>query len=446
MTSYLCDRALIGGRVEDDVLLTVADGRFEHVVVGSAPPSDAVRLAGLTLPGMANAHSHAFHRALRSRTQTGRGTFWTWRSLMYAAAERLDPDSYHRLARATFAEMAMAGITSVGEFHYLHHQVDGTPYANPNVMGEALFAAASEAGIRITLLDTLYLHGGLGADGYVAPVGVQRRFRDADVDAWAERVSSLSPANGQLVGAAIHSVRAVDPAAMKVAAEWARSESAPLHAHVSEQRAENEQCGAHHEMTPMAVFSAAGALSGRFSAVHATHLHEDDIDLLVAGDSSVCLCPTTERDLGDGIGPTTDLAEAGVDITLGTDSHAVIDLLEECRAVEMDERLRSEQRGHHAAAELLDMATGVGPRSLGWPDAGSLVVGNRADLVAVDLDSVRTAGAEFGAALEALIFAATATDVTTVVVDGAVVVEDGRHVHLDVADELDASIRELMEG
>ena len=149
----------------------MVDGRFSSITVGAEPTAGAARLAGFTIPGLANAHSHAFHRALRSRTQADRGTFWTWRELMYRAAERLQPDSYHRLARATFAEMALAGVTCVGEFHYLHHQPDGTPYADPNEMGEALMSAATEAGIRITLLDTLYLHGGLTDAGYSEPIG-----------------------------------------------------------------------------------------------------------------------------------------------------------------------------------------------------------------------------------------------------------------------------------
>ena len=168
MNRYFCDLAFVDGQVREGVLVTELDGRFVSVEPGADRGDNPVHLRGLTLPGLANAHSHAFHRALRSRTQADRGSFWTWRDLMYLVAERLDPENYHRLARATFAEMTLAGITSVGEFHYVHHQPDGTPYDDPNAMGEALLAAADEAGIRITLLDTLYLHGGLGPDGLSA--------------------------------------------------------------------------------------------------------------------------------------------------------------------------------------------------------------------------------------------------------------------------------------
>ncbi len=444
-TSYWCELALLDDRVVAEVAITVADGRFASVAPGTAPLPGSARLLGLTLPGLANAHSHAFHRALRSRTQVEGGTFWTWRELMYRAAERLDPDRYHRLASATFAEMVLAGITAVGEFHYLHHQADGTAHDEPNAMGEALLTAAADAGIRITLLDTLYLHGGLEAAGYLPVEGVQRRYLDGNAEAWADRVSSLRPGPSQLIGGAIHSVRAVDPQSMRTAVEWAATTGSPLHAHVSEQVVENYQCLAHHKLTPTALLAEAGVLGQQFTAVHATHLTDEDISAVATSRSNVCLCPTTERDLGDGIGPTSLLAEAGVPLSLGTDSHAVIDLFEEARAVELDERLRSQRRGVHSVAELLAMATGNGHRSLGWTDAGAIAVGHRADLVTVALDSVRTAGTSPADAAEAAVFAAGAPDVTHVVVDGNPIVADGMHIRLDVPRELHASITDLME-
>ena len=218
-----------------------------------------------------------------------------------------------------------------------------------------------------------------------------------------------------------------------------------IHAHVSEQMAENVACSEYHHRTPLEVFAAAGALSDRFTAVHATHLTETDLGLLAAAGSTVAMCPTTERDLGDGIGPTDRFASSGIAVSLGSDSHAVIDLFEEARAVELDERLRSRRRGIHSASELLAMATAHGHRCLGWDDAGSISVGNRADLVTVALDSVRTAGAPPDAVLETVIFAAGAGDVTNVVIDGRPVVVDGHHLHLAVAVELDAAITALMD-
>jgi cytosine/adenosine deaminase-related metal-dependent hydrolase len=188
-----CERALVDGRVSGGVLIDVdrATGRFAGVEIGRDAADGDERRFGVTLPGAANTHSHAFHRVLRHRSQTGRGSFWTWRDQMYAVAGVLDPDSYHRLARAVFAEMALAGYVVVGEFHYLHHQPDGTPYDEPNAMGDALVAAATDVGVRITLLDTLYLHGGLGGDSYAPPSPMQSRFADTSVVAWCELVYSI---------------------------------------------------------------------------------------------------------------------------------------------------------------------------------------------------------------------------------------------------------------
>ena len=445
MTTLWCELALVDAKVEAGVRIEIVDGRFVGVEIGTAQGS-AERLAGLTIPGLANAHSHAFHRALRSRTQTDRGTFWTWRDLMYRAAERLDPDTYHRLARAVFAEMAMTGITCVGEFHYLHHQRKGTPYADPNEMGNSLLAAADEAGIRITLLDTLYLRGGLDQGGHTPPTGGQLRFADSSAENWATRVDLLEPKENQRIGAAIHSVRAVGPASMTTVANWADSADAPVHAHVSEQVAENLACKAHYGTTPVSVFADAGVTGPRFSAVHATHLDKIDIEVLEMSESTVVMCPTTERDLGDGIGPTGDFAAAGIPMAVGSDSHAVIDLFEEARALELDERLRSLTRGTHNAADLLSMATVNGHRSLGWNDAGSITIGHRADLVTLGLDSVRLAGTSQNNAIEAAVFAATASDVTDVYVDGRRVVSSGRHSTIDVVGELDATIKELMDN
>ena len=445
MHKWWCELALVGGAVVPDVLVTVADGRFETITPSASDTADATRLPGLTVPGFANAHSHGFHRALRSRVQAERGSFWTWRDIMYTAAARLEPDSYHRLARAVFAEMAMAGMSVVGEFHYLHHQGNGATYDDPNAMGHALMQAAADAGIRITVLDTLYLHGGLNEQGYMPPAGAQVRFTDETADRWLDRVGRLQPTTSQRVGAAIHSVRAVDPESMAAVVEWASGNGAPLHAHVSEQVAENEQCLAAHGRTPVELLDSVGALETNFTAVHATHLTSRDIELLGACNCTVCMCPTTERDLGDGIGPTPELVAAGVALSLGSDSHAVIDQMAEARAVELNERLRSQSRGIHGAADLLDMAARNGHRSLGWTDAGDIAVGNRADLTTISVTSERTAGSSPATAIETAVFASTASDITSVIVDGEQIVRDGHHRNIDVAAELDASIQELLQ-
>jgi len=433
---WWCEQAwLPAGVVARSVRIDVAAGRITAVTPES-PPGTARRLRGLTLPGFANAHSHAFHRALRGRTQQGRGTFWTWREQMYAVAARLNPDSYLALARATYAEMALAGITCVGEFHYVHHQPGGAPYDEPNIMGTALLQAAADAGIRITLLDTCYLSGGF--DRQLA--GPQLRFGDGTADAWAERAGELSTSDSGQVGAALHSVRAVPDTQIRPVVQWADERHAPLHVHLSEQIDENDQCRAAHGMTPTALLADRAALGPRTTAVHATHLIDSDVDLLATSGSGVCLCPTTERDLADGIGPARRLATAGSPLSLGTDSHAVIDLLEEARAVELDERLSTQERGHFDVRELLAMATSAGHAALGWRDAGRLAAGAMADFTTVRLDSPRTAGAGDHPA-ETVVFAATGADVTDVVVGGRHVVRAGRHMTIpDVGRALDDAI------
>ncbi|WP_046778937.1 formimidoylglutamate deiminase [Streptomyces yangpuensis] len=442
LTTYWLEHAWLGTLVEPGVALEVTeDGRIGALRTGvDAPPPGAEILRGLTLPGLANAHSHAFHRALRGTVQVGSGTFWTWRELMYEVAQNLTPDSYFTLARAVYAEMALAGITNVGEFHYVHHAPGGTPYADPNAMGEALIEAAAAAGIRITLLDTAYLSSGFGE----APNTHQQRFSDGTADAWAERVSSLKPRGHALIGAAVHSVRAVPADQLATVARWAEERRAPLHVHLSEQTAENDACQAAHGRTPTQLLADHGVLGPRTTGVHNTHLTDADIALLGGTGTGTCMCPTTERDLADGIGPATRLQRAGSPLSLGSDSHAVIDLLEEARAMELNERLRSRTRGHWTANALLTAATGDGHAALGLAGAGRLEEGALADFTTVALDSVRTAGPLPRLGAETAVFAATAADVRHTVVAGRHVVRDGHHTLVaDVPSALSEAIAAL---
>ncbi len=438
MTTYWCEYALLDNRwVAQGVSVTVEGG----VITSLSPDQEtggSIRLEGLTIPGLANCHSHAFHRGLRGRTQRGKGSFWTWRDQMYGLAESLDPDTYLALARAVYREMAAAGVTSVGEFHYLHHGPGGKPYLDPNEMGASLVAAARDVGIRIALLDTCYLTAGIG----VPAEGVQRRFSDGDAERWEERVEALSTAwptevdPGVVVGAAVHSVRAVPRAALPTVGRWAQSHDRPLHAHVSEQVAENTSCQEAYGCSPTELLADAGVLGPLTSAVHATHLTDRDIELLGGSQTAACFCPTTERDLGDGIGPARALQAAGSPLTLGSDSHAVIDPYEEMRALELDERLATQRRGHWSAAELLAAGTADGHTSLGFPDAGRIAVGARADLVTLDLRSSRTAGS--GPEPETAVFSASAADVVQVVCDGVVIAS--RDDHQEIGRELEAAI------
>ncbi|MDJ1137383.1 formimidoylglutamate deiminase [Streptomyces iconiensis] len=429
--TYWCENAWLNDIVEPGVVLDIgADGRFGAVRTGvDAPPRGAVPLRGLTLPGLANVHSHAFHRALRGTVQVGSGTFWTWREAMYQTASQLTPGSYYALARAVYAEMALAGITCVGEFHYLHHGPGGERYDDPNAMGHALVSAAADAGIRLTLLDTAYLASGIGPHGRGQPLARQQlRFSDGTAGAWAERAAQFKPEGTHVrTGAAIHSVRAVPAGELSTVAAWAQEREAPLHVHLSEQTAENAACERVHGQSPTALLAEHGVLGRRTTAVHATHLSDGDISALGGSGTGVCMCPTTERDLADGIGPAPALRAAGATVSLGSDSHAVIDLFEEARALELNERLRSRTRGHWTAGQLLRAATEDGHAALGWPEAGRLERGALADFVTVALDSVRTAGPVARLAGESAVFAATSADVRHTVVGGRHVVRDGEH-------------------
>jgi formiminoglutamate deiminase len=304
-------------------------------------------------------------------------------------------------------------------------------------MSHALAAAAEDAGIRLVLLDTLYLAGGPG----VAPDETQVRFSDGSVEAWVGRTAALRPDGLVTHGLAVHSVRAVPPDAIAVAAEVARERGLPMHAHVSEQPRENDESVAAYGGTPVEVLRDAGALGADFTAVHATHLTELDIRDL--GGSHVCVCATTERDLADGIGPIPALRDAGARLCLGSDSHAVIDPFEEARAIELDERLGSRRRGTFTGEELFAVMTTGGASALGLPAQG-IAVGAPADFVEIDTSSVRLAGHDLDALIDALVYAAGPGDVRTVVVAGVERVRAGQHVSIDVATELDRAIRQVV--
>lgn len=425
------DRLIRGGVVERGVLFETDDtGIVTAESAGVESPDDALALE-TAAPGFADAHSHAFHRALRGRTHEF-GSFWTWRELMYRAAGRLTPDAYRKLATAVFAEMALAGWTSVGEFHYVHHRPDGTPYPD-HAMEVALADAAEAAGIRLVLLDTCYLVGGIG----VALSEEQRRFGDGGIGEWLERWHALrealavrSPA--VTLGAALHSVRAVPRGALAAAARELPA-SVPLHIHLSEQPAENADCAAAYGLTPTGLLAAEGVLSPRVSVVHATHLTADDIRMLADAGATAVFCPTTEADLGDGIGPARELMDAGVRLAVGSDQNAVIDPLLELRGLEAGERLRSLRRGRIAPAELWRIGSDHGYSALGL--GAPARVGGPLDLVELDAGSVRMAGG----AIQQLPLTATAADVRRTIVGGRVISHDPGAVSA----ELERSIHAL---
>ncbi len=430
MTRYFrCATAWLDGRVVPDVVVGCDDGIITSLSSGdrAGPDPNGQRgpevdgrpewLPGLVLPAFADAHSHLFHRALRGRTHGSAepGSFWTWREQMYRLADRLNPDSFRRLALAVYVEMVCAGVSAVGEFHYLHHGPGGVPYAQPNLLGTAAVEAGAEVGLAVTLLDTAYLAGGFG----VGLNPTQLRFSDGSVEAWASRVAALPPWIRH--GVAIHSVRAVPVAALPLVARTAAGRV--LHVHLSEQPAENAAALSATGRTPTALLADAGALSSLTSAVHATHLTAADVDLLGAAGVSAVVCPTTEADLADGLPQARPMADAGMPLALGSDQHVAIDPLAQLRGLEYGERLRTGVRGNFTPAELLRAATVASHRSIGSP-AGELTVGAPADFVALDTTTARTAGSE---GLQ-VVLAASAADVAVVVVGGEVQARGGVHV------------------
>lgn len=410
--SVWAERALLDGHLVDRVLIGVdAAGRIGDVSAGVPPPPGCLKL-GTVVPGVGNGHSHAFHRLLRGRTHDGSGDFWLWRQTMYREAAHLTPDGYRALATAVFAEMADAGYTAVGEFHYLHHRPDGSAYPG-HEMELALADAAQTVGIRLVLLDTCYLAGGIGTGLLPGQV----RFGDGTARRWLERWHRLRDAIAArgspsvTLGAAVHSVRAVPRDEIGVIARELPAD-VPVHVHLSEQVAENDQCRAAHGLTPAALLGEAGLLRPQLAAVHATHLTEQDIALLGEAGVGVVVCPTTEADLGDGIGPARDLADAGCPIAIGSDQNAVVDPFLELRGLEYGERLGSSTRGRFSPAELWAVAAN-GYRVLGLGD-GCIAPGRWCDLIEVDQASVRTAGSEPAQ----LVMSATSADVTATVVAG----------------------------
>lgn len=438
-----------GGRFEEGLAVHVVDGRVDAI----APPTeDAVDLGEVALfPGLVNAHSHAFQRAIRGRTEflersRPHDDFWTWRQRMYDVAHRLTPEEMYAVARWTFLEMALTGITSVGEFHYVHHQPDGTRYDDPNELAQRVIAAARDVGIRICLLRVAYHRGGFDRE----PSPEQRRFVDPFVDHVLRDVDALraETANDDTVtiGLAPHSIRAVGADWLRALSDAARRWDTPLHIHACEQRREIDECLAEFGAPPIEVFDELGLLDERLTLIHATHLTEGELDLIGDTGANVCACPTTERNLGDGFLPASELVRRNVPIALGSDSHTNIDLWEDARLVEYHERLRLERRNVLARAAL-DRGGDATTEDVLWPmltkhgakalrlETGDLSIGAAADFVTLDLQHPTLIGADAESLLAHVLLSMTPDAVRDVYVAGAPVIVDGRHPrHDDIAD------------
>ncbi|HEY8813934.1 MAG TPA: formimidoylglutamate deiminase [Candidatus Dormibacteraeota bacterium] len=399
--TWHADQAWLGHRAEN-VLIEVELGRIVRVTEAVRAPAAATPLRGWTIPGFANVHSHAFQHVLRGATESGGGDFWEWRQQMYTAAEDWTGATYLEHCRLVFREMLEAGIAAVGEFHYLH--------ALGNELGEAVALAASQEGIRLTLIDACYLRGGV--DGRPLQ-GAQKSFSDGDVDSWVRRMDDFTVGEDVRVGAAIHSVRAVDPPSMRAVAAWARKRNAPLHIHLAEVPGEVDDCLAIEGCTPTQLLEREGILGSDLTAVHAIHVGDADIGLLGRRGVSVVACTTSERDLADRAGPLGLLAAAGSPICVGSDSNAVIDMLEEARGLELDQRRATGRRIHHQPIDLFRAATIEGMRALGW-EGGELKAGMLADFVTIDA----TRDLDLGY----LMFSRSARDVNNLVVGGTTVV------------------------
>ena len=368
----------------------------------------------LELPALASAHSHAFQRGMRGLAQrpgpSQSDDFWSWRRAMYALAESLDPERIRALSLVAFRELARRGVLTVGEFHYVHHGPDGTPYADRTALADAVIDAALEAGLRIALLRTIYHRAGAGRP----PEGAQRRFSDASLDAALADVEALAARwAGEprvRIGVAAHSVRAVPPAWLPEIAAFASARDLPLHMHVAEQPAEIQACLAETARRPVELLADLGVLGPRFVAVHATHLAPHEPALLGAAGAGVCLCPTTERDLGDGLPDVGAMVAAGVTLSVGVDSHVATAPLEDVRGVELGERLRTGKRvvlvpGAGTLAEWLwKIGSLNGARASGFEDAGGVTLVDRGhpDLALVGPEALLDA-VVFGAQADAIV-------------------------------------------
>ncbi|HVG35534.1 MAG TPA: formimidoylglutamate deiminase [Pyrinomonadaceae bacterium] len=446
-TAWLPELLYTEGRFSRDMALEAdARGRITRIAPAAQVKADSViHLKNRALlPGLVNAHSHAFQRVIRGRTEyrTGqhRDSFWTWREMMYSAATRLSPEDIYDASRMAFLEMALSGITSVGEFHYLHHAPDGKPYTDANLLAKEVVRAARDVGLRIALLRVAYARAGHNAP----PNERQSRFIERDTENYLLHADALQAAlttrneledNGAWMGIAPHSVRAVPLPYLKEVIGFAAERSLPVHMHLAEQPAEVTACLEEYGRTPVQLLESEGLLSDRFTGVHAVHVTPEEAQAMARARAMVCACPTTERNLGDGVVPADLFFREGVRVALGTDSHAQIDLLEDARELELNLRLEKLERAvlsrendelSSLAARLLDSATLHGAESIG-ADSGSLEPGRLADFFTVDLHHPSIAGASVEDLLPCIVFSLAPSSVREVCVGGKLVIEDGQH-------------------
>jgi len=441
-TGWLADLIFYEGEFRRGLALITENGRIARV---SGEPEDLARAQRLSsraiLPGLVNVHSHTFQRVIRGRTEhrtrAARDTFWTWRHAMYRAANALSPEDIYDAARMAFLEMLLSGITSVGEFHYIHHAPGGAPYRNHNLLAMEIVRAARNLGLRIALLRTAYVRAGWQKE----PDPGQARFltpRAADfVRDTEDLLAELAPADAEpaaWVGVAPHSVRAVPLEYLREVVSYARARDLPVHMHVAEQPAEIEACVAEYGLRPLELLQREGILDAGFTGVHAIHITPQEAGFLGSARAHVCACPTSERNLGDGAVPAEMLADAGAILCFGSDSNVQINLLEDARELEYHLRMNRLERAVLApdaereslARRLFASASSAGAASLRSP-GGVLAAGRAADFFTVDLNDPSVAGADAGSLLSHIVFSLERTAIRDVIVSGKPVVQNGRH-------------------
>jgi formimidoylglutamate deiminase len=438
---WLADLVYTGGAFEAGLAMFVgSDGRIARFSRDTADTANAVRLPGRAIvPGLVNVHSHAFQRVIRGRTEyrtsAARDTFWTWRVSMYHAANLLSPEAMYHVARMAFVEMLLSGITTVGEFHYVHHDLNGAPYDQRNLLALQVLRAADEVGLRIALLRTAYVRAGWrkpSDPGQARFITVRVEDFISDTEALRLAIPQVSGSGRAWIGVAPHSTRAVPIEYLREVAAYARSNDLRLHMHVAEQPAEVEASIAEFGCRPVELLEREGIIDSSFTGIHAIHVTDQEIGFLAK--ATVCACPTSERNLGDGAVPADRLYAAGAGICFGSDSNIQIDLLEDARLLEYHLRmnklervvLAQETRPDALSQRLFQSATETGAHSLGAP-GGSLEIGRAADFFTVDLDDPSVAGAGSTELLNHLMFALERTAIREVFVDGEMIVREGRH-------------------
>ncbi|MFJ9992363.1 formimidoylglutamate deiminase [Pseudomonas putida] len=454
MSAYFAERALLPSGWASNVRLEVsADGRLEKIDV-NASAEGAERLAGPLLPGMPNLHSHAFQRAMAGLAEVvgnPNDSFWTWRDLMYRLVGLITPEQLQVIARQLYIEMLKAGYTSVAEFHYVHHDNTGKPYADPTELSRQISAAASASGIGLTLLPVLYSHSGFGG---LAPNEGQRRFINSTEQylRLQEQLKPLLAAQpAQHLGLCFHSLRAVTP--QQIAEVLGASDQAcPVHIHIAEQQKEVNDCLAWSSRRPVQWLYEHVEVDSRWCLVHATHVEADEVSAMARSGAVAGLCLTTEANLGDGIFPAVDFLAQGGRMGIGSDSHVSLSVVEELRWLEYGQRLRDQRRNRLYRSDqpmvgrtLYDAALAGGAQALGQ-GIGELAVGKRADWLVLDGQDPYLATSSGDGILNRWLFAGSDRQVRDVMVNGQWVVRQGRHALEEQSGQAFAAVLRTLLG